>query len=260
MKKITLLIILNSVFFFACKKDDNKDNSNNSCNCKTKTDPIAYYPFTNNANDLSGNGHHGSINGGVTLTSDRKGNTNSAYLFNGTDGNILINNLNIDKCNFTISAWIKPSSFNSFSNSKATHDEYSGIFCKLNSDINNQSGITTSVNGKIARIQAKLTDNNFTDISYKNSNVAITNSWQHIVYTIENGFAKIYLDNKLIASGGNTNSNVTVLYDNQPAYIGKTIWFPSKDLLTSYFSGAMDEVRIYNRAISSPEVNTLFNQ
>ena len=42
-----------------------------------------YWPFTGNANDVSGNGNNGT-NNGATLTTDRFGNANSAYSFNGT--------------------------------------------------------------------------------------------------------------------------------------------------------------------------------
>ena len=42
---------------------------------------VAYYPFNGNANDASVNGHNGTVNG-VTLTADRFGNANSAYSFN----------------------------------------------------------------------------------------------------------------------------------------------------------------------------------
>ena len=43
---------------------------------------VAYYPFNGNANDASGNGNNGIVNG-ATLTTDRLGNMNSAYTFNG---------------------------------------------------------------------------------------------------------------------------------------------------------------------------------
>ena len=45
---------------------------------------VAYYPFNGNANDESGNGNDGEING-ATLTEDEYGNTNSAYYFDGND-------------------------------------------------------------------------------------------------------------------------------------------------------------------------------
>ena len=47
------------------------------------TSLVAYWPFNGNANDLSGNGHNGTVNG-ATLTNDRFGSPNSAYNFNGS--------------------------------------------------------------------------------------------------------------------------------------------------------------------------------
>jgi hypothetical protein len=41
---------------------------------------VAYWPFSGNANDLSGNANNGTVSG-ATLTTDRFGNTNSAYSF-----------------------------------------------------------------------------------------------------------------------------------------------------------------------------------
>jgi len=45
---------------------------------------IGWWPFNGNANDESGNGNDGTVNGAV-LTEDRFGNENSAYSFDGID-------------------------------------------------------------------------------------------------------------------------------------------------------------------------------
>jgi hypothetical protein len=52
---------------------------------------IAYYPFNGNANDASGNGHNGTVNG-ATPTTDRFNNPTSAYSFDGVDDYISIPN------------------------------------------------------------------------------------------------------------------------------------------------------------------------
>ena len=44
---------------------------------------VGYWPFNGNANDESGNGNDGAVNGATTLTIDRFGNSNSAYAFDG---------------------------------------------------------------------------------------------------------------------------------------------------------------------------------
>src|SRR5580693_6339652 len=73
---------------------------------------VAYYPFNGNANDASGNGNNGTVNG-ATLTPDRFGNTNSAYNFNGTNNYIGFANVPTSQVdNWTMTAWVKPASFN----------------------------------------------------------------------------------------------------------------------------------------------------
>src|SRR5437588_12608546 len=68
----------------------------------------AYYPFNGNAQDQSGNGNHGTLNG-ATLTPDRFGNTNSAYAFEGVDDCIYIPEGLFSATNpaVTISLWIR---------------------------------------------------------------------------------------------------------------------------------------------------------
>ena len=48
---------------------------------------VGWWPFNGNANDESGNGNNGTVNG-ATLTSDRFGTNNKAYLFDGVDDKI----------------------------------------------------------------------------------------------------------------------------------------------------------------------------
>ena len=52
---------------------------------------VAAYEFNGNANDVSGNGNNGVVNG-ATLTADRFGNLDSAYSFDGVDDRIVLSN------------------------------------------------------------------------------------------------------------------------------------------------------------------------
>ncbi|RKY55315.1 MAG: hypothetical protein DRP89_03575, partial [Candidatus Neomarinimicrobiota bacterium] len=68
---------------------------------------VAYYPFNGNANDESGNGNDGTVNG-ATLTTDRFGNENSAYSFDGVDDYIMVQDspeLQFGTNDFTIALW-----------------------------------------------------------------------------------------------------------------------------------------------------------
>ena len=65
---------------------------------------LAYYPYNGNANDESGNGYNGTVNG-ATLTTDRFGNANKAYSFNS---NTITSNLQQDPySDFTLNFWFK---------------------------------------------------------------------------------------------------------------------------------------------------------
>ncbi|MBC7891877.1 MAG: hypothetical protein H7Y12_06685, partial [Sphingobacteriaceae bacterium] len=69
-------------------------------------DPVAYYSFTGNANDESGNGLHGTING-ATLTTDRFGNANRAMSFDGNDNITFTGVPTTQTDNWTIATWVK---------------------------------------------------------------------------------------------------------------------------------------------------------
>ena len=74
---------------------------------------VGYWPFSGNANDISGNGNNGT-NNGATLIADRFGNANSAYNFDGINDLISIpdsNTLSITN-NITMSAWVYVNSDN----------------------------------------------------------------------------------------------------------------------------------------------------
>ena len=71
---------------------------------------VAYYPFDGNANDDSGNGNNGTVNG-ATLTTDRFGNANSAYSFDG-QSYIRVphtNMLNFGTGDYSLSVWANKS-------------------------------------------------------------------------------------------------------------------------------------------------------
>ena len=71
---------------------------------------VAFYPFNGNANDESGNSNHGQVSL-ASLTSDRFGSPNSAYLFNGIDSYIDIHGDTYQEfgnpwLNYSFSFWV----------------------------------------------------------------------------------------------------------------------------------------------------------
>ena len=73
-----------------------------------KDNLVGFWPFNGNANDESGNGNNGTVNG-ATLTADRNGVANSAYSFDGIGNYIDVKNSQTiaNVPNLSISTWIK---------------------------------------------------------------------------------------------------------------------------------------------------------
>ena len=71
---------------------------------------VAYYPFNGNANDATGNGNNGTVHGAV-LTTNRFGDVNSAYLFDGNSAYIETARPLPDMQSATFSVWINVPGF-----------------------------------------------------------------------------------------------------------------------------------------------------
>jgi hypothetical protein len=196
---------------------------------------VAYFPFTGNANDLSGNANNGTVNG-ATLTADRFGNLNSAYSFNGTSNYISVNdNASLRLTSFALSAWVFYSS-NITTVSEILHkDTYPYNY-----------GINSNANSKVAGFFGS-------NGSFQNM-VSTTSSpfgqWHHIALTHNGTTAKLFVDNVFIDSlvAGNVTTSTGMLY------IGALTG-------TQYFyNGKIDDIRIYNRAVNLTELNALYNE
>ncbi|MCZ2460046.1 MAG: gliding motility-associated C-terminal domain-containing protein [Chitinophagales bacterium] len=214
---------------------------------------VAYYPFTGNANDASGNNNNPSFNN-ATLTADRFGNPNSAYSFNGIDNYIRIpNNPSLNPANqITICAWVKVNGF------------YQGT-CHGNSIVMKGDGDFLPGNYAI-----RFDDNPFTNgqncsspyIDENHENFYGNNLmsappgytpyiqkgiWYSVVYTSDGVTSKLYVNCELKISAPADGITFSNSYDlflgrlNDPTY-------------PYWFNGVMDEVRIYDRALNVDEV------
>ena len=205
---------------------------------------VAYYPFNGNANDVSGNGYHGTVNG-ATLTPDRNDVQNSSYGFDGLDDYISINsNYNqldfFGNCCITISAWIKLDN----------NDNQYGIL--TNSDYNNihqQYALKVDSNSKLYFLAGdKLFESN--GINYSSSNIN-NGQWTHTLVSYDGNKLKLYLN-------GNLDYENQII-DNFPespssvAFIGNS-WGANND----FFPGQIDDVGIWNRALTEQEIQNLY--
>ena len=204
---------------------------------------VAYYPFCGNANDQSGNGLNGVVNG-ATLTADRFGNSNSAYNFNGTSDfiKVLDNDLLDLTQNLTLSAWISP---NSVVNEQA-------VFGK--GKISSQTGYSLLHNVLIPEKTGISIQNQPMPVSeaHINSSTLNLNTWYQLLGTYNGSELKLYLNGVLVKT---TTTSLQLMPNSL------TDLFIGCELSGfRFFNGKIDDVGIWNRALSQQEITQLFNQ
>lgn len=204
---------------------------------------VAYYPFNGSANDVSGNGKDGLIYGGVTLSTDRFGKTNSAYSLDGVTGYILVQSsqFSTDITNaMTASFWIKTSS-----------EGYVGqsILSLTNNSIYGGSQeyrfMWEGGNfGSIGTLGFSKYVGQGGIVTYLRDSIA-DNRWHHIVGVADTSTMKVYRDGILVGTSSwaqfPTNMSYLVIGRRQ----------------NMYKQAEVDDVRIYNRALSDQEVTYL---
>ena len=203
---------------------------------------VGYWTFDGkdliqNATDRSGQGNNGNLTN-FTSTTTIIGKVGQALKFDGVSNFISSATTPTTGIgSFTISAWIKTSSTGArrdiIDYGRGASVNNSGVFFFVNSS--NQIGF------------------DLTNVTGTNSNVTVTdNKWHHVLVTNTSGVVQIYID--AVASGASTS-----MTPNIQALNGFTI---GRHLVNSanFFNGSIDDVRIYNRALSSQEVKLLYNQ
>lgn len=204
---------------------------------------VACYSFSGNADDGSGNQHHGTIFGAVPV-SDRFGVPGSAFEFNGTDDYINIGLLSdITSSNeFSISVWIRPDQVKMQSILFMMPDNLSD---RLNAmAYYDHNGVASTVwdfgnclsGGRLIQ-----------------PSPSFSNTWQHWVYTVHpaNGM-KVYVNGVLAHS---TSSSSSVIDRNRKLWIGG-----GEDASGAqfYFDGAIDDLQLYETELDYSQVYQVY--
>lgn len=211
---------------------------------------VLYLPLNGNANDSSSYASNG-INYGTTPVPDRFGNPNKAMYFNGSSYISIAGyptlNLTQDK---TVSCWVYlPST--EYQNNYPTiiHKDEPVMSCTYSLCMTNAPGYASN--------QYKFdyffaTNSTHYQVYTKQLYTAYNNKWLHIVGTYDQntGYSKIYFNGQLSDSlySGNRTSNPS----NLNLFIG------CGKISSTFFKGYLDDIRIYNRAVTKAEVTSLY--
>ncbi|MBL7778802.1 MAG: PKD domain-containing protein [Chitinophagales bacterium] len=188
-----------------------------------------------------------------TPTADRFGNANHAYYFNGSAAFYYYNTSspqtpdffdlnNMDAVSFSV--WVKPDA-NSLTSNRC-------ILARWNSDPFKEQfllELTNSANTLVA-IRVVNANGDYDTTSYA------TGQWHHIVFTYnknDNNRHKIYVNGAL-----KYNQTFTGVYANSSSNTPFLIGLRSNGF--NGFLGAIDDINIYNKALTDAEVTCLYNE
>jgi uncharacterized protein (TIGR02145 family) len=202
---------------------------------------VAWYPFNGNANDESGNGNDGVVNG-ATLTSDRNGNSNSAFSFNGVNDYItVLNSYSLNSTSITISGWVKLNNIGS---------DVQGLVSRWNQTNTPCANFSTSID-LISSFTGACTQYQNT-VLYSNVDVGV---WFHFIYIHdENIGGRIYI-NANITNSNNIAGSICISTNN--LIIGAQN-LSTSDSYFRYLNGLIDDIAIYNRALTQEEITALY--
>jgi hypothetical protein len=204
---------------------------------------VGYWNFSGNAKDQTPNGNNGTVTGADPTATDRKGQASKAYSFNGSSHYISITDsdaLDFGTGDFTISAWVNPTTLSGRITNKrdetgaqdqgATFSINSSGFASLATE--EQGAGSTAVNGTIA-----VNDGN----------------WHHVVGVRSGTTLSAYVDGAFDNSATGTVRNVST---STSLLIGAGA--KGSTPTDTYFGGGIDDLRMYDRALSAAEVLELY--
>ncbi len=279
MKRILFAAVIGLIFTSCQKQIDATTSTANTNNNNTnfgvsgavtsetiKQGLLAYYTFTGNAQDVSGNANDGVVHG-AKLVSDRFGKATSAYSFTDASGNygsnyIEINTLHASLVTYSVSGWFQKASnsVNTGGTIFAGDHPASGP-----GDLNFAIAPTNS---------AELNAKNQTNISVGITTETVTNKsanysdgiWHSFVITFNSNTTalaptnfQMYIDGVLVPTQGLYKSLLT--QDSAPVNSSALpVILGNSQGQNNSFPGTIDDVRVFNRVLNQAEVTYLANE
>jgi Concanavalin A-like lectin/glucanases superfamily/Bacterial Ig domain/Calcineurin-like phosphoesterase len=168
------------------------------------------------------------------------GHTGNAVAFNGTSASGTAGTVDFGAGNFTVAHWVNVTAFKNFA----------GIF-NNRSSTGTKLGFQTRTDGT-STITALIAFG-ATSKSLAVAN-AVTGTWYHVAVSVDRaGFMKLYVNGTFVGQVDISAFSATSITNTDSVRIGR-------DQASNYYSGAVDELRIYNSVLSATDILNIYNQ
>lgn len=218
--------------------DPNANNQNinanfddGSCEYVSMEGLVAWYPLDGNADDLMSGFTGTPFNGTVFSAIDRFGQINAAAEFDGVDDYMILSD--IPDGGFSVTGWVNADGFDT---------DFNGIFSNI--EANSVHGFSLSYSIEQGGWFLRGSNGNYTPGSS-----AEMNKWYFLALIYEGNQLKLYVDNELNITGSNHNG-----INEFPLSLGRF----AIDVGARKWNGKMDDIRIYDHALSIETINTLY--
>ena len=204
---------------------------------------IAHFPFSGNTNDISGNSYS-ALTSGATLTTDRYGVANSAYAFE--TGQFIQTNVDgakITSNTMSVAFWMK-------SNNQGDRGPVSGCDTAVLFSTFDISGNGYGFNYCRDQVGIWYLDKEGSTSLLTYNEIIYDDIWHLIVVVYDGNSSAIWRDGIKMVENNDTGS---FAFQGDVFKFGK-----SRPTNFPWYVGVMDEVRIYNRALTSSDINELY--
>lgn len=236
---------------------------------------VGEYKFSGNTDDSSGNSYDGQTYGGPTLTQDRFGNSNQAYSLDGTDDYIHFDDNMLSEWSTDANGWIVESfSISFWAKSSVSAEEPIIAFGVHDNGL--VYGGSSSYKGMITRFGTtiRMNSNNWptysNNVGFSTSGKTYDGNWHHyvLVWNFDTGYRQAYIDGSLVGQFQQVESGIIrkrFAIRDKALSVGRERYgndgsadVPGLNSAGTY-TGSVDEVRIWNLALSSSEISSLYS-
>jgi hypothetical protein len=217
---------------------------------------VGWWPFNGNANDESGNGNDGTVNG-ATLTEDRFGNAESSFSFNGIDQYLNLGSFNPFISSGTINVWINES--NGTEGTNYIISKFDGSSPPWPDNSISRSWILYRHSPQYGSLMTfELSQDGEYAVNVFSDFQGVSGTWTCLTVTFELGVIKFYKNGILMSQ---SSAPMTSVYSSEtPVLVGISAQGsgPEAAGVGGYFDGLIDDIGIWNRALTPEEVQELF--
>jgi hypothetical protein len=215
---------------------------------------ISYYPFLGNLEDQSASNHDtGVANGNPSLTQNRFGTSNAAYYLDGTDDYLYFGN--------SIYADLPDTDSDGY-----YEDDYTISIWAKSSVVDNENFLAF---GEAAGLYTGMISIIGTNISFNSFNWGFTetstagrkydNNWHQYTFVYEAGsFRKLFIDGSLVRQANDSQPRFRFKNYGLSVGVGRFDASGNPEGLTTTYTGSVDDVRIWNVALTNTEVSNLY--